>query len=125
MIKKAFYPLFLVLLLMGCYQPQRDCENFTDGSFSFSSTIDGIEVTTRFVRQGNLEVDYFNGQVDSSSVRWINDCEYIVKKLKPKNKSEEQSVHMKIMSTTDNSYTFEYNLVGNSKKSRGTAIKTN
>ncbi len=125
MIKKAFYLFCLSPFLMACYQPQRDCNDFKDGSFSFSSTVDGKELKTHFVRQGTLEIDYFNGQVDSSSVRWINDCEYIVKKLKPKNKSEEQSVHMKILSTTDNSYTFEYNLVGNSKKSRGTAIKTN
>ena len=38
---------------------------------------------------------------------------------------EEQAVHMKILSTTDNSYTFEYNIVGDNNKSRGTAIKIN
>ncbi len=115
----------LILLAASCYAPQRDCKAFTDGEFSFTTTVDGTEVTTVFVRQGDLEIDYFEGKADSSSVRWINDCEYIVRKLHPKNRAEEQAVHMKILSTTDNSYTFEYNLVGDSNKSRGTAVKTN
>lgn len=76
------------------------------------------------MREGALEVDYFDGKADSSSVRWINDCEYIVKKLNPKNKSEEVPIHIKILTTKDKSYTFEYNAVGQSKKSKGTAIKT-
>ena len=86
--------------------------------------IDDKEVTTTFVRKGDLEIDYYQGKADSSSVRWINDCEYIVKKLQPRNKAEEKSVHMKILTTTDNSYTFEYNIVGDNNKFRGIAIKT-
>lgn len=125
MIHRCIFCFCLVLLVASCYAPQRDCKAFTDGEFSFTTTVDSKEVTTVFVRQGDLEIDYFEGKVDSSSVRWINDCEYIVRKLHPKNRAEEQAVHMKILSTTDNSYTFEYNLVGDSNKSRGTAVKTN
>ena len=58
-------------------------------------------------------------------MRWINDCEYVLKKMRPKNRSEEKSVHIKILSTTPNSYTFEYGIVGEPKKSVGTALKTN
>lgn len=115
----------ILILLSSCYQPKRDCKAFKDGEFSFTSVINEEEVTTTFVRKGNLEIDYFNGKTDSSSVRWINDCEYIVKKLRPRNKAEEKSVHMKILTTTDKSYTFEYNLVGDNKKSKGIAIKIN
>ncbi len=82
-------------------------------------------MSTVFERNGDLEIDYFGGKIDSSSVRWINDCEYIMKKMHPKNKAEEKSVHVKILTTTGNSYTFEYNIVGDNNKSRGTAIKTN
>jgi len=122
MISKAFPCISLLLLLTSCYQPERDCTAFKDGEFSFSSTINGKDVSTTFVRLGGLEVDYFEGKADSSSVRWINDCEYIVKKLNPNSKAEEKAVHMKILSTTDKSYTFEYNIVGESQKSRGTAV---
>lgn len=122
MIKNLFV-LLLLLAVSACYQPQRDCERFKEGSFSFTARIDGEEQTTLFTRTGDLEIDTFEGKTDSSSVRWLNDCEYVVKKLHPKNKSEEKSIHMKILSTTDNSYTFEYSIVGDSNKSRGTAIK--
>jgi hypothetical protein len=72
-----------------------------------------------------MEIDDFEGKIDTSSVRWLNDCEYVVKKLRPKTKSEEKSIHIKILSTTDNTYTFEFNVIGDSKKSQGTAIKVN
>lgn len=117
--------IFLLLLCLGssCYQAQRDCQSFKDGTFEFTATVDGEELTTTFVREGEREIDYFQGKSDTSEVRWINECEYIVKKLNPKNSSEEQSIHMKILSTTANSYTFEYGIVGSNVKSKGTAIK--
>ncbi|WP_339712820.1 DNA topoisomerase IV [uncultured Kriegella sp.] len=123
MTKKIFLYSATLVLIYSCYQPQRDCAKFKKGNFSFTSEIDNKEITTTFMRNDTLEIDFFNGVADTSSVRWINDCEYIVKKLHPKSKSEEQSIHMKILSTTENSYTFEYNIVGKSQTSRGTAIK--
>ena len=118
--------LGLAILLIGvcsCYQPERNCTDFKNGEFSFTTEVSGENLTTTFIRNDSIELDYFQGKVDTSSVRWINDCEYIVKKLHPKSMAEEKSIHMKILSTTNNSYTFEYNVVGSAKKSRGTAIK--
>ena len=115
--------LFIITLLTSCYQPERDCQAFKNGKFEFTAVVDGEELTTIFERQGNREVDYFQGKSDTSEVRWINDCEYIVRQLNPRSKSEEKSIHMKILSTTTDSYTFEYSIVGDSRKSRGTAIK--
>ena len=124
MLKRLIILSVALLAISSCYQPERDCKAYKDGEFTFTSMIDDKEVTTTFVRKGDLEIDYYQGKADSSSVRWINDCEYIVKKLQPRNKAEEKSVHMKILTTTDNSYTFEYNLVGDNNKFRGIAIKT-
>lgn len=123
---QRFIPAFLTILtLSSCYSPERDCKSFKDGTFTFTTEINGESKTTRFVRSGNMEIDYFEGKADTSEVRWLNDCEYIVKKLNPKDRSEEASIHMKILSTTDSSYTFEYNIVGSKNKSKGTAVKTN
>lgn len=113
----------LLLLTVSCYQPNRDCQAFKDGAFKFTAELNGEEVTTTFVRQGAIEIDYFQGKSDTSSIRWINDCEYIVRKINPRNRSEEKSIHMKILSTTTDSYTFEYGIVGAAAKSKGTAIK--
>ncbi|HLT50894.1 MAG TPA: hypothetical protein VKZ93_02990 [Arenibacter sp.] len=113
----------LMLAVSSCYEPERNCTDFKNGKFSFTAKIDDTEHTTIFVRKDSIEIDHFDGKIDTSSVRWINDCEYIVKKLHPKNMAEEKSIHMKILSTTTDSYTFEYRVVGSSNRSTGTAIR--
>ncbi|WP_350288622.1 DNA topoisomerase IV [uncultured Croceitalea sp.] len=115
---------FSILLLCSCQEaPERNCKDFKTGTFMFTTVVDGDSLTTTFVRENTIEIDYFKNQIDTSSIRWINDCEYILKQLNPKNKQEEKSIHIKILTTTDSSYTFEFNTVGNSKKLRGTAYK--
>ena len=117
--------LFLLLLLFitSCYQPERDCEKFKTGTFEFQSYLEGELVKTTFVRNDSMEVDYFRGKSDTSSVRWINNCEYVLRNKHPKNRSEEKPIHIKILTTKGNTYTFEYGLVGESKKQKGTAVK--
>ena len=119
-----FLLIFSLSILIGsCAPPARNCPDFHEGTFRFNAFIDGEEQTTVFTRTRTLEVSEFLGKKDSASIRWINDCEYIVTNLNPTNRAEEKPIHMKILSTTDNSYTFEYKLVGSSKSSRGTAFK--
>ncbi|MEM6517479.1 MAG: hypothetical protein AAF688_14960 [Bacteroidota bacterium] len=98
------------LAFLGCYQMDRNCKDFRTGSFTFTYEIEGVEKTGKFTRTENLNVDYYENKVDSASVRWINDCEFILTKLSPKNKSEEKAIHFKILSTDSNSYSFEYQL---------------
>ena len=125
MIFRSLLTILAIVILAACYQPQRDCERFRTGTFTFTSEIDGEEVTTTFVRNDSMEIDYFQGRQDTATVRWINDCEYIVEPLSSGGTEAGGALHMKILSTTDNSYTFEYSLIGRSQKSRGTAIKSN
>ena len=80
-------------------------------------------VKTTFVRNDSLEIDYFRNEVDSSSIRWINDCEYILTNLNPKNMAEEKPLHMKILTTDGDSYTFEFSVVGEDRKQKGTVRK--
>ena len=118
---RFLYVFMLMTLLNGCYDAERNCADFRVGTFEFEAIVGTEVLTTRFDRNDSIEIDYFRGKSDTSSVRWINDCEYIVKKLNPKNRSEEKAIHMKILTTTANEYLFEYNIVGDSNKKRGTA----
>lgn len=114
----------MVLIWIGsCNPPTRDCLRFREGTFRFTAEVDGEEQTTVFTRQGDLEVSEYLGKRDSASIRWINDCEYIVTNLNPGTRAEEKPIHMKILSTKEDSYTFEYKIVGSSKSSRGIAYK--
>lgn len=118
--------LFIVIFLTGCSQSERNCVDFQKGTYEFETFLNGELAKTTFVRNDSIEVDFFRGKSDTSSIRWINDCEYIVKKLHPTNRKEEKALHMKILTTHKNTYTFEYGLVGQTKnKQIGTAKKIN
>jgi len=108
-MKKVVLLTFCVILT-SCYTIERNCQDYRTGDFKFTFLIDGKEKTGTFKRTENYSIDYFEGKVDSSSIRWINDCEFILKKLNPQNISEDDAIHMKILSTTYKSYTFEYKL---------------
>ena len=92
------------------YNVERNCSDFKTGTFEFTYIVDGIEKTGKFVRTETLNVDYYDNKIDSASVRWINDCEFIQKALRPKSMAEERAIHFKILTTTKDTYTFEYQL---------------
>ncbi|MDV6167078.1 DNA topoisomerase IV [Flavobacterium sp. DG1-102-2] len=121
MKKLLFIPL--IVLLASCYNQERNCKDFKTGKFSFEYEIDGKKKITHFERTENLEIETFEGKTDSSSVRWVNDCEYILQKLHPKNMQEQKAVQMKILTTKENSYTFEFSIVGDANKQKGTVTK--
>lgn len=123
-MKRNIGPIILILFCISCKTPpERNCQNFKTGEFEFTSIVDGEEMSTTFKRIDQIEVDYFKGKQDTSTVKWINDCEYILKRINPKNRAEEKPIHIKILTTTDSSYTFEFNTVGAPEKLRGTAFK--
>ena len=123
-MSRLFLTLLILTFIFSCSaSPERKCSVFKEGKFSFTTQIDGEEKKTVFERTDKIEIDYFEGKQDTSSIRWINDCEYVLKNLNPKNKAEEKSIHIKILTTTDSSYTFEYNAIGDTRRFKGTAFK--
>jgi len=115
--------LLLALLLVSCYDQERKCTDFKIGKFEFSQEIDGKKQTSIFTRTENLQIETYNGKTDTATVRWVNDCEFILEKLHPKTMQEKKAISMKILYTKDNSYTFEYSFVGDAKKQRGIVTK--
>lgn len=121
---KNLIPLSMAcLFFVSCYAPKRNCKDFRTGTFTYETYMNGELVKTKFVRTDTLEVEYFKGEIDSSSVRWINDCNYILTNLNPENKAEEKSIQISILTTDKNSYTFEFSIVGSHNKQKGTALK--
>jgi hypothetical protein len=112
-----------LLLLMSCYNVERNCANFKTGKFKFEYEIDGVKKSTVFERNDSIEIETFEGKTDTSTIRWVNDCEYVLQKKHPKNKAEEKAISMKILTTSKNSYTFEFGMIGVDSKQRGTVIK--
>ncbi|MFD0932200.1 DNA topoisomerase IV [Psychroflexus salinarum] len=115
--------VLLSLSFVSCYNPQRECKDFKTGTFEFETYLDGDLVKTTFIRNDSIEVEIYKNKKDTASIRWINDCEYVLKSINPKNRTEQQRIHMKILSTANNSYTFEYSIVGKNKKQKGRVTK--
>ena len=121
-MKKIIF-LLPLLFLMSCYNVERNCKDFKTGKFKFEYEVDGVKKTTVFERKDSIEIETFEGKTDTSSIRWVGDCEYILRKIHPKNMAEKKAISMKILTTTKNSYIFEFGIVGSDEKQRGTVIK--
>lgn len=119
----TYYLLAITFLLTSCYNQVRNCKDFKTGKFKSEIEIDGKKMLSTFERNDSIQIETFNGITDSYDVRWTNDCEYVIKNSKPKNRAEKKAIQMKILTTTKNSYTFEYNFVGESLKQKGIAYK--
>ena len=120
-MKKFF---ILPLILVSCYNVERDCNDFRTGSFEFTTSINDSIVKSTFIRTNKYEIEQFNGIKDSSTIRWVNDCEFILTKINPKTNQEKRPIRIKILRTYGNSYDFEYSQVSNPQKvNRGTINK--
>lgn len=120
-MKKFF---ILPLILVSCYNVERDCNDFRTGSFEFTTSINDSIVKSTFIRTDNYEIEQFKGVKDSSTIRWVNECEFILTKINPKTNQEKRPIRIKILRTYGNSYDFEYSQVNNPQKiNRGTVNK--
>ncbi len=119
-----FLCLLLLLTLFSCYKTTRDCKDYKTGKFYSEVYINDELFKSTFSRTKKLQIETYNNKIDSSKLRWINDCEVIFKTINPKNRAERKDIHLKILTTTDSSYTFEYSYVGETKKQRGIAYRT-
>ena len=127
-ISKLKYQILLLIsfIFISC-QKQLECnpKNFKTGKFAFMQETKGKKEVTLFERTDKLQIETYNGRTDTASVRWVNDYEFIIQKLHPRNMAERKAISMRILSTKGKTYTFEYSFVGESKKQIGTVTKTN
>lgn len=122
-MKVLFYciPLFITI---SCYTPKRDCIPFHNGTFEFETIVNSSLETSRFIRNDTLEIEFYQGKVDSASIRWVNDCECILTRIHPETNQDKRPIRMRILTTKKDSYTFEYSLVGDLKNTqRGEVTK--
>ena len=122
---KKIILLLPLLSLMSCYDVERNCKDFKTGKFKSEVMIDSVMQETTSIRTEDMVIETYNGKTDTASIRWINDCEYILQKLNPKNMAEKKAISIKILSTSKDAYTFEFGVIGNNKKLKGTATKIN
>ncbi len=113
--------LILAFLFTSCYNVERNCIDFKTGVFEFTTEVNDSLVTSTFTRTNEFEIELFNGIEDSSAIKWVNDCEFLLTKLNPRTNQERRPVRIKILRTYGDKYDFEFSQVNNPQKiSRGT-----
>ena len=121
-----FFLVFFVLLLFSCVIPEKNCSQFKIGEFNFESKTENGVYNSRSIRNDSIEIEYFGSSIDTSRITWVSECEYILRKLRPKSLPEEKAVSVKIINTSDKGYLFEYSFVGDKEnRARGNAFKIN
>lgn len=116
--------IILSFLFISCYSVERDCLEFRTGSFEFTTFINDSIVKSTFNRTDIYEIEEYKSVKDSSTIRWVNECEFILTKINPKTNQERRPIRIKILRTYGNSYDFEYSQVNNPQKiNRGTVYK--
>lgn len=124
-MSKKYLLLISLITLASCYNVERNCKDFTNGTFKSEITINGFKHETVTVRTDTMVIETYKGKTDTSSIRWVNDCEYVLRKINPKTMAEKQAITIKILTTSQKTYTFEFGTVGNDKKQKGTATRIN
>ncbi len=122
-MKKIFFYLLFTIVLISCYNQERNCTDYKTGTFKFTQEIEGKKHTSVFTRTQDLQIETYKGKTDTATVRWVNDCEFILQKINPKSMQEKKAISMRILTTTNKGYIFEYGFVNDENKQRGTVTK--
>ena len=119
-----FFLVFFSALFFSCVIPEKNCSQFKVGEFNFESKTESGIYNSRSVRNDSIEIEFFGTSIDTSKITWVSECEYILRKLRPKTLSEEKAISVKIINTSEKGYLFEYSFVGDKEnRARGNAFK--
>ena len=119
-----FFLVFFAGLFFSCVIPEKNCSQFKVGEFNFESKTESGIYNSRSVRNDSIEIEFFGTSIDTSKITWVSDCEYLLRKLRPKTLSEEKAISVKIINTSEKGYLFEYSFVGDKEnRARGNASK--
>ena len=119
-----FFLVFFSALFFSCVIPEKNCSQFKVGEFNFESKTESGIYSSKSVRNDSIEIEFFGSSIDTSKITWVSECEYILRKLRPKTLSEEKAISVKIINTSEKGYLFEYSFVGDKEnRARGNAFK--
>ena len=72
-LQNTIYSLLLLSLLTSCYNQERNCTDFKTGKFTSETEIEGKKYTSTFERNDSIQIESYEGKIDTIKVRWTND----------------------------------------------------
>ena len=89
-VLKILFYFFTSILIINCSLPEKKCTLYKKGSFEFKTKINNEFVISKFIRNDSLEIEYFQNKIDTSFVRWVSDCEFILTKKNPESMEDKK-----------------------------------
>lgn len=124
---KRFFILLIVIIIVGCNAPLRDCTDFKNGTYRISDKERGFE--SIIIRNDSIQIEKNNTQNTETKylITWSTDCEYSLKIIEgPKAVMKfykDKPLHIRVTSTTEGKYTFEATTEGVDQIRTNTAYK--
>lgn len=113
----------LLLFFAACTNANLDPERFKAGTFEIPES-QGYSKTI-ITRTDSLQIENYEGKIDSLSIVWKNNFNYTLKIINPKTAIDEDPIHVKITNVKKNSYDFEAVIGHSNYVQKGTIYKVN
>jgi hypothetical protein len=113
----------LLLLFVACNNANQNPERFKTGTFEIPEGKGYSQ--TLITRTDSLQIENYEGKIDTLSIVWKNNFNYTLKIINPKTAIDEDPIHVKITNVKKNSYDFEAVIGHSNFVQKGTIYKIN
>lgn len=113
--------IFTLVSILSCSKDQGDIKKFKTGTFK--TILDDSEATSTARRNDSLQIEFYQGNIDTFAIKWNSNFEYVLTMVNPKTSLDSTPFHVKITGFKQNSYKFTAFYKGSNFKQKGKAIK--
>tara|TARA_B110000902_G_C14153705_1_gene530538 strand:+ start:418 stop:792 length:375 start_codon:yes stop_codon:yes gene_type:complete len=104
-MRKIIFILSCIILFSSCKKDKKlDVKTFRTGTFEIPATDEYSKTIIK--RIDSLQIEIYEGKVDTLLIRWKNDFNYTLKMLNMMNGMEEDPIHVQITRLNSDSYEF-------------------
>jgi hypothetical protein len=96
-------------------------DDFKQGKFK--TVLEDNKTESFAIRNDSIQIEDFNGKMDTFNIKWLDQFEYVLTKRVPKTLLDSTPFYVKITSVKENSYSFNAYYKGSNFKQKGTAFK--
>ena len=118
------YSLILLIctLLVSCNEGKRlGVDDLKSGRYR--TVLEDNQTESFATRNDSIQIEEYEGQKDTFTIKWIDQFEYVLTKSTPKTMLDSTPFHVKITSINKDGYDFSAYYKGSKFKQKGTAYK--
>ncbi|WP_196888041.1 hypothetical protein [Aureivirga sp. CE67] len=121
-MKKGLLILAIAFTAISCGSDKTDTsKRFRTGTFEVPAGENHDKFT--FVRKDSLQIENYNGVIDTLVIHWEDDFNYTAKYLHPKKSIEKETFHFRITGVKKDSYTYRFKIGNSNFNQEGTVMK--